>query len=389
MVIKVKKSAVKKFRRGYPLIQEEDLLSVPQTKEWVEFCDQAGNYLATGYLGEQNKGIGWLINWDRQPINQAFFATCFQVAKEKRRPYYSNEQTTAFRIFNGEGDGVGGVTIELYGEYAVFSWYNATLYHQKEVVLAAFREVFPEVRGAYEKIRFQATGLPESQQIFGQAAPEPLLVLENGVQYAVYLNEGLMTGIFLDQKEVRGRLAGGLAQGKRVLNMFSYTGAFSVAAAMGGALETTSVDLAKRSLPKTREQFAVNGIDPETQKIHVMDVFNYFDYGRKKGLLFDLIVLDPPSFARNKKRVFSVHKNYGELIKDSLPILAPNGLILASTNAANLSADRFQKTIEEAFQQAGVHYHLEETFRLPGDFVVNPAFAEGNYLKVFLYRVKQ
>lgn len=387
MVIKVKKSAVKKFRRGYPLIQAEDLLELPQTTEWVEFCDQAGHYLATGYLGEQNKGIGWLVNWDRQPINQQFFATCFQVAKEKRRAYYNDEQTTAFRIFNGEGDGLGGVTVELYGEYAVFSWYNATLYHQKEVVLAAFREVFPEVRGAYEKIRFQAQGLPESQQLYGQAAPEPLLVLENGVQYAVYLNEGLMTGIFLDQKEVRGRLAGGLAQGKRVLNMFSYTGAFSVAAALGGALETTSVDLAKRSLPKTREQFAVNGIDPETQKIHVMDVFNYFDYGKKKGLLFDLIVLDPPSFARSKKRVFSVHKNYGELIKDSLPILAPKGLILASTNAANLPAERFQKTIEAAFQQAGVRYHLEEAFRLPGDFVVNPAFSEGNYLKVFLYRV--
>lgn len=389
MVIKVKKSAVKKFRRGYPLIQEEDLQSVPETNQWVEFCDQEGKYLATGYLGEQNKGIGWLVSWQRQPIDQAFFTTCFQIAKEKRSSYYNDAQTTAFRIFNGEGDGVGGMTVDLYDEYAVFSWYNATLYHRKEVVLAAFQTVFPEVKGAYEKIRFQAQGLPESQQVYGESAPEPLLVLENGVHYAVYLNEGLMTGIFLDQKEVRGRLAGGLAQGKRVLNMFSYTGAFSVAAAMGGALETTSVDLAKRSLPKTREQFAVNGLDPETQKIHVMDVFNYFDYGKKKGLLFDLIVLDPPSFARNKKRVFSVHKNYGDLITDSLPILAPGGLILASTNAANLPAERFQKTIEEAFETAGVQYHLQEAFRLPGDFVVNPAFSEGNYLKVFLYQVKQ
>ena len=106
----------------------------------------------------------------------------------------------------------------------------------------------------------------------------------------------------------------------------------------------------------------------------------------RKRSAFDLIVLDT-SFARSKKRVFSVHKNYGEVIKDSFADLAPKGLILASTNAANLPAERFQKTIEAAFQQAGVRYHLEEAFRLPGDFVVNPAFSEGNYLKVFLYRV--
>jgi 23S rRNA (cytosine1962-C5)-methyltransferase len=109
-------------------------------------------------------------------------------------------------------------------------------------------------------------------------------VKENGVTYATYLNEGLMTGIFLDQKEVRGQLVDGLAAGKTVLNMFSYTGAFSVAAAVGGAAQTTSVDLAKRSLEKTREQFAVNGIDPDTQRIHVMDVFNYFNYASKKRL---------------------------------------------------------------------------------------------------------
>ena len=101
--------------------------------------------------------------------------------------------------------------------------------------------------------------------------------------YATYMNEGLMTGIFLDQKEVRGTLASGLVAGKTLLNMFSYTGAFSVAAAFGGASQTTSVDLAKRSLDKTREQFTMNGIDPESQRIYVMDVFSYFNYAKKKN----------------------------------------------------------------------------------------------------------
>ena len=103
--------------------------------------------------------------------------------------------------------------------------------------------------------------------MYGEQAPEPLLVTENGVQFATYLNEGLMTGIFLDQKEVRGRLVDGFAVGKTVLNMFSYTGAFSVAAAMGGAVATTSVDLAKRSLPKTTEQFEVNHLNLAAQRL--------------------------------------------------------------------------------------------------------------------------
>lgn len=132
-------------------------------------------------------------------------------------------------------------------------------------MIQAFREIYPEIVGGYEKIRFESVNLPESQFIYGKEAPEPLIVKENGVKFAVYLNEGLMTGIFLDQKEVRGSLAEGFASGKTVLNMFSYTGAFSVAAAMGGAIETTSVDLAKRSL-KTQEQFEVNGLDVDQQK---------------------------------------------------------------------------------------------------------------------------
>ncbi len=112
-----------------------------------------------------------------------------------------------------------------------------------------FRQIFAEIKGAYEKIRFTSE-LPESAWVYGKTAPEPLLVKENGVTYATYLNEGLMTGIFFDQKEVRGQLVDGLAAGKTVLNMFSYTGAFSVAAAVGGAAQTTSVDLAKRSIEK-------------------------------------------------------------------------------------------------------------------------------------------
>lgn len=390
MKLQVTKKAEHKFKKGYPLIQKEDLQQVPAPlpTDWLTLIDSKGQRLAEGYLGEQNKGIGWLLSW-HGPINQSFFQQLFEISREKRTSFEKDSLTTAYRLFNGEGDGIGGVIIDRYADYAVFSWYNETLYQKKAELLTAFRTVYPDIIGAYEKIRFSTKDLPESQFLYGEQAPEPLLVTENGVQFATYLNEGLMTGIFLDQKEVRGRLVDGFAVGKTVLNMFSYTGAFSVAAAMGGAVATTSVDLAKRSLPKTTEQFEVNHLNLAAQKIIVMDVFDYFKYTSRKGLSYDMIILDPPSFARNKKKVFSVAKNYGELVKDSIDILTDKGTLIASTNAANLSLAKYQKMVITALQEKNVRYKITDTYQLPADFQVNPNFPEGNYLKVLFIEIEK
>lgn len=390
MKLQVTKKAEHKFKKGYPLIQKEDLQQVPAPlpTDWLTLIDSKGQRLAEGYLGEQNKGIGWLLSW-HGPINQSFFQQLFEISREKRTSFEKDSLTTAYRLFNGEGDGIGGVIIDRYADYAVFSWYNETLYQKKAELLTAFRTVYPDIIGAYEKIRFSTKDLPESQFLYGEQAPDPLLVTENGVQFATYLNEGLMTGIFLDQKEVRGRLVDGFAVGKTVLNMFSYTGAFSVAAAMGGAVVTTSVDLATRSLPKTTEQFEVNHLNLAPQKIIVMDVFDYFKYASRKGLSYDMIILDPPSFARNKKKVFSVAKNYGELVKDSIDILTDKGTLIASTNAANLSLAKYQKMVITALQEKNVRYKITDTYQLPADFQVNPNFPEGNYLKVLFIEIEK
>ena len=390
MKLQVTKKAEHKFKKGYPLIQKEDLQQVPAPlpTDWLTLIDSKGQHLAEGYLGEQNKGIGWLLSW-HGPINQSFFQQLFEISREKRTSFEKDSLTTAYRLFNGEGDGIGGLIIDRYADYAVFSWYNETLYQKKAELLTAFRTVYPDIIGAYEKIRFSTKDLPESQFLYGEQAPEPLLVTENGVQFATYLNEGLMTGIFLDQKEVRGRLVDGFAVGKTVLNMFSYTGAFSVAAAMGGAVATTSVDLAKRSLPKTTEQFEVNHLNLAAQKIIVMDVFDYFKYASRKGLSYDMIILDPPSFARNKKKVFSVAKNYGELVKDSIDILTDKGTLIASTNAANLSLAKYKKMVITALQEKNVRYKITDTYQLPADFQVNPNFPEGNYLKVLFIEIEK
>ena len=384
--IRVNKRVEKKLSKGLVLLEAIDLENINLKDQEVEVHSQDGNFLGTAYLSQQNKGLGWFVSKDKVTFNQAFFETLFRQAKEKRTAYYQDELTTAFRLFNQEGDGFGGLTVDLYGDYAVFSWYNSYVYQIRQTISEAFRQVFPEVLGTYEKIRFKGLDY-ESAHVYGQEAPDFFTVLENGVLYQVFMNDGLMTGIFLDQHEVRGSLVDGLAMGKSLLNMFSYTAAFSVAAAMGGASQTTSVDLAKRSRELSQAHFQANGISTDDHRFVVMDVFEYFKYAKRKGLTYDVIVLDPPSFARNKKQTFSVAKDYHKLISKSLEILNPGGIIIASTNAANVSRQKFTEQIDKGF--AGRSYQILNKYGLPADFAYNKKDESSNYLKVISMKVSK
>ena len=384
--IRVSKRVEKKLAKGLVLLEASDLENVNLKDQEVEVQSQEGTFLGTAYLSQQNKGLGWFVSKDKVALNQAFFETLFRQAKEKRSAYYQDDLTTAFRLFNQEGDGFGGLTVDLYGDYAVFSWYNSYVYQIRQTISEAFRQVFPEVLGAYEKIRFKGLDY-ESAHVYGQEAPDFFTVLENGVLYQVFMNDGLMTGIFLDQHEVRGSLVDGLAMGKSLLNMFSYTAAFSVAAAMGGASQTTSVDLAKRSRELSQAHFQANGISTDDHRFIVMDVFEYFKYAKRKDLTYDVIVLDPPSFARNKKQTFSVAKDYHKLISQSLEILNPGGIIIASTNAANVSRQKFTEQIDKGF--AGRSYQILNKYGLPADFAYNKKDESSNYLKVISMKVSK
>lgn len=380
----VSRQVARKLKQGQSLLEKQDFESLPALDQEVQLLSGDGQSLGVGYLSEQNKGIGWFVSQELVAFDQDFFKKLFIKAKQYRRSYYADETTTAFRLFNQEGDGFGGFTVDLYGEFVVFSWYNPFVFQIKETILVAFQEAFPEVRGGYEKIRFKGLDY-ESAHVYGEEAPQEFLILENGVSYQVFLNDGLMTGIFLDQHEVRGSLVEGLAAGKSLLNMFSYTAAFSVAAAMGGAVETTSVDLAKRSRELSEAHFVANGLVLDAHRFVVMDVFDYYKYAKRHDLSYDVIVLDPPSFARNKKRTFSVAKDYHRLVSEALEILNPGGTLILSTNAANVTKEKFKKQIEKGFQ--GRKHRYEAEYGLPGDFRWKKKEESSNYLKVFTIRV--
>lgn len=374
----------KKINRGIQLIDAGDLADTLADNQPYVLYSSKGQLLGTAYLSPQNKGRGWLVSRKQVSLDQAFFRHLFQQAKAQRQAYANDSQTTAYRLFNQDGDNFGGLSIDRYGDYVLFSWYNPYVYQLKSVMIEAFQEVYPEILGGYEKIRFKGVE-PVSSHVFGQEAPETFTILENGVSYRVFMNDGLMTGIFLDQHEVRGALVDGLALGKTVLNMFSYTAAFSVAAAMGGAIETTSVDLAKRSRELSQAHFDANGLDMSQHHLVVMDVFEYYRYAKRKGLSYDVIVIDPPSFARNKKQTFSVAKDYHKLIAQALEILNPGGTIIASTNASNVSVQQFKKELEKGFK--AVSHAYVDFKQLPADFKVNKADKNSNYLKVYTIKV--
>lgn len=380
------------FQRGLPLISKEALeqaeaLTVEGTI--INLSDRQGRFLAKGYYGKQNKGYGWVLTRNKdEAIGQSFIERQLVEAFSQRKSFFEDPSTTAFRVFNGEGDGFGGLTIDYFDGFYLLSWYSEGVYTFKEEVIAALQNV-TEYKGIYQKKRFDTKGqyIEEDDFVAGERGEFPLIVKENNINFAIYLNDGAMTGIFLDQRDVRNAIKEKYAKGKTVLNTFSYTGAFSVAAAIGGAVKTTSVDLAKRSNSKTIEQFSVNGIDYESQDILVMDVFNYFKYAKRKELKFDLVVLDPPSFARSKKYTFSTSKDYTSLMREAIAVTEKDGLIVASTNSASFGMKKFKGFIDKAFKEEGKKYSIVEEFTLPKDFRVRKEFKEGDYLKVLFVKL--
>jgi 23S rRNA (cytosine1962-C5)-methyltransferase len=392
--LKVKPKFVNKYKSGYPLISKESIANPNELSEegsMIKLVDEQHRFIAKGYYGKQNKGLGWVLSKnEREVFNQEFFSKKLKTAIDHRAIFYKSSDTTAFRVFNGEGDGVGGLTIDYFDGYYLITWYSKGIYQLREYIIDSLQGLV-NFKGIYQKKRFDESGkyIEGDDFVAGERGEFPIIVKENGVNIAVYLNESAMVGVFLDQRDVRRTIRDVYAKGKRVLNTFSYTGVFSVFAAAGGSVKTTSVDLANRSKSKTIEQFSVNGIDAQTQDIIVEDVFKYFKYAVKKELKFDMVILDPPSFARSKKFVFSAEKDYTNLLKEAIAITEDNGIIVASTNSSSFGMGKFKGFIDTAFKESKGKYKIMEEFSLPEDFRTIKEIPESDYLKVvFLKKVK-
>ena len=391
--VKIQQGEVKRYKEGFPLITKDALVNpevLTEEGQLLEVTDEWGQFIGNGYYGEQNKGAGWIITRQApDKINQQLIDRLVSKAVGIRQAYYEDTAIDAFRVFNGEGDGFGGVIIDYYKRYYVIHFYSEGAYQFKEFFVDSLLRNTDAI-GIYEKKRFAKEGqyVEDDDFVTGEEAPSPLIVNENNVNIAVYLNDGAMVGFFHDQRDVRKVILEKYAKGRTVLNTFSYTGVFSVFAALGGSLKTTNVDAANRSKEKTAEQFAMNQLDPEDHDIIVDDAFQFLKRTQRRERTFGLVILDPPSFARTKKTTFSARKDYAKLLVDAIHVTEDNGIIVAALNHAGVAPQRFRKTVGEAFQNAGVPFRVLESFGLPGDFKTDEAFKEGKYLKVLVLQRK-
>ena len=296
-------------------------------------------------------------------------------ALERRAALLADPPSDALRLL-GAGDKSSAVTIDRYGPGAVLtiadgpsdateSIRRAAATVREELapmgVTAVYYKPLPRDRsrlgGAMPAV------MTDPAPAAGDPLPEAILVHEHGCRLEVRLFDGFSTGLFFDQRENRRALMQGV-RGKRVLNTFAYTGAFSVACALAGA-ETTTVDISKKYLEWARRNFEHNQIDTAKHFFNRMDTFEFFRLARRKNLRYELIILDPPTFAAGSKRddvaPFSAERDYPRLLTEAMELLTPRGRVFASTNSRVLcEGQRFRSVIEKALGRRPIYLTLPE-----------------------------
>lgn len=286
--------------------------------------------------------------------------------------------TDAFRIFNGGGDGLTGVAVDVYGEHLVVSISGEEPERAREAILDAAARL--GAAGVYVKVRpkhasvvvdTRRADFAPAQAVRGESAPESFTIHELGLPFEVRLGDGLSTGIFLDQRENRRRVRE-LSEGKRVLNLFAYTGAFSVAAAVGGARATVTVDVSRSVLAWAKRNLDAVGASPEAHTQVEADALRWLKQAGQAGDRFDLVVLDPPSFATTKKTRFSAESDYRALAALALGVLAPGGRLLACTNHRGIVRAKLRRYLHEAAREAGREVAQMRDMPDPADFPPEP-----------------
>ncbi|HEX2673909.1 MAG TPA: class I SAM-dependent rRNA methyltransferase [Polyangiaceae bacterium] len=293
-------------------------------------------------------------------------------------------QTSAYRLLYGEGDGIPGLTVDVYGPFAVIVTYADSLDTLVPWVVQALVELL-KLHGVVRRARVRDGEPPKLEALHGRLPPRDLIIAEHGLRMHVDLFSGQKTGLFLDHRENR-RFLGALCAGKRVLNLFSYTGAFSLYAARAGATRVTSVDLSQPAARAARGNFELNGLDPEQHEFLAEDVFEFLERTRQAGTTYDVVICDPPSFANSRDQQKNALRAYVSVNSSGLRVLAPGGIYAAASCTAQVSSDAFRGVLAEAAVNAKRRLQI---FHDAGHAPDHPIFAghpEGRYLKFMAAR---
>jgi len=319
-----------------------------------------------------------------------------RLAVERRAPLAADPDTTIYRLVNGGGDGLPGLTVDRYGDAFVAAIYDDEGAVPPSPAPKALFALLAEITGArsvYVKYRpKQASRIPDDQ-LAALAPPRPVhgpdlgefVAREDGLAYTIRGGNGLSTGLFPDMREGRARVRA-WAAGRAVLNCFAYTCGFGVAAMAGGARRVLNLDLSKSALAWGQANYRANGFEPDSHDFVYGDVFDWLTRLAKRGDRFDLVILDPPGFSRTKSRKFSAAQDYGELAALAARVTAPAGLLLACCNVAELPWRSFRDRVLASLAATGRAAEAAGVYHEPAvDFP--PPMGSEPYLKMILLRV--
>ena len=372
--VQITGKSVRKFEDGYPIVSLTDLENAQDFDNgaWVQL-ENHGHFVATAYFAKQHRGGGFVMSLrENESIDERFFTSKFRAAVAKRAAF---ADSPAYRLFNGTGDGLGGLVVDVFNGQYVFRWQNNAIKQQAKLIYAGFERIV----GKGQTILAEVPGQEHLQLVSGQLADQPTAILENGVTYPVDLTVSRQQ-LALEFRDIRA-WAKATSQQRRILNLFSAETGLVTAAMLGGAIEAVTVDPTNRATTAVQAQLAANNFDQAAVEMRTMDVANYLDYAVKHGLTFDTIFINPPAFIRGKKRAFTLEQDLQDLIEQALKLAKAGTQVVVTTTTPTYSMKRLRETIQDAVQNYTGHVTVSNTYLSPNDFLTNRADRHSEALK--------
>ncbi len=394
-VLELGKEVGRSLRAGHPWVFAKALAGRPPRLQPGAIVDvhEAGRFVARGYYDPLSPiRVRVLTRDPLEKVDALFWRRSIARAALLRTEVLAGEETDSYRVVHGENDGIPGLVVDKYADFLVTKFYSAGLTAHRDAILAALRQEVPGVRGIFGREELGRDdvdadeGPAQGTVHWGEAPPDRIAIRENGdARFWVDVRGGQKTGFFLDQRENRFALRR-YAKGREALNCFGYTGGFSVHLAKGGARKVTTIDQDRDAIGLAAENFRLNGLDPERHEFVAGDVFDKLGAAKRTGQSWDMIILDPPAFAKSQKAVEAAIDGYASLNRAALAVLRPGGILVSCSCSARVSVGDFFGAIAQAADKARVDLQLLEQRYQPPDHPIALQFPEGRYLKVFVFR---
>ncbi|EGQ8088174.1 class I SAM-dependent methyltransferase [Vibrio vulnificus] len=374
------------FSRGFDRVEGN-----PQLGETVDVFGHDGKWLAKAAYSPESQIRARVWSFEKQDINKAFFVKRIQDAQLLREDVIERDGLTGYRLIAAESDGMPGVTIDRYQNFFVCQLLSAGAEHQKQNIVDALIEVFPDCN-VYERSDVSVRkkeGLQETTGVLhGEMPPKSVVIEENGVKISVDIVGGHKTGFYLDQRDSRQQ-AMKYVKDKEVLNCFSYTGGFGLYALKGGAKRVINADVSQPALDTAKFNSELNEFDISKKRAVFLnaDVFKLLREYRDQGTKFDVVIMDPPKFAESKAQLNGACRGYKDINMLAMQILNPGGTLLTYSCSGLMDQVLFQKIIADAAVDAGRSVKFVERFEQAADHPTDTAYPEGFYLKGFACKV--